>query len=130
MTGWVTCRIFDMANPGNVTAGDPDLGTPNKKCTPTGPGIGVGGEPGQPGENCWPRGNVLIIQEDNKLPQIPDDNAKGGNITLDFPDAGGKSVHAIGLLDIDEVATVIVTSETMGEKVIDVPNLGDNSYRL
>ena len=123
-------RIFDTANPGNATVGDPDLGAPNRKCTPTGPGIGMGGEPGQPGINCKPLGNVLIIQENNNLPLIPDDNAKGGSITMDFPDAGGKSVHEIGLLDIDEPATVVVTSDSVGEKVINVPNLGDNSYQV
>ena len=30
---------------------------------PPGPGVGDAGAPGQPGENCMPLGNLLIIQE-------------------------------------------------------------------
>mmetsp|Transcript_25496 Transcript_25496/g.46032 ORF Transcript_25496/g.46032 Transcript_25496/m.46032 type:complete len:81 (-) Transcript_25496:194-436(-) len=60
-------RIFDSGNPGGETryaCGDSDLGTPNEKCSKNpGPGRGIGGEPGSPGENCEPLGNVLIVQE-------------------------------------------------------------------
>ena len=54
-------RLFDSANPGD----DVDLGAPNENCVDgPGPGVGEGGEPGKPGVNCNPLGNVLIIQED------------------------------------------------------------------
>lgn len=60
-------RIFDTKNPGTcLKNGDPDLGSPHKKCPGGGPGTGSQGEPGMPGENCVPQNNVLIIQESNK----------------------------------------------------------------
>jgi hypothetical protein len=78
-------RIFDTKNPGTQDAGDPDLGAPNKKChNASGTGIGEGGEPGKPGENCMYQGNALIVQENNYKPQIPDDNAGGGTIYMYF----------------------------------------------
>jgi hypothetical protein len=64
-------RTLDTANPGEEPFGDADLGAPNEKCTPPGPGVGAGGEPGLPGENCSPLGNVLIIQEENEDLTIP-----------------------------------------------------------
>jgi hypothetical protein len=129
-------RIFDTTNPGTEDAGDPDLGAPNNKCKGGGPGIGTGGAPGKVGQNCAPQGNALIIQEENNKPQIPDDNAKGGTITMDlssFP----RYVYEIGLLDIDEKARLNVrypgTLYPRGyvqSKTIDVPNLGDNSFQI
>ena len=61
-------RAFNTPNPGTMECGDPDLGSPNERCSPPGPGIGEGGEPGMPGENCEALGNVLIIQEVGMVP--------------------------------------------------------------
>lgn len=91
-------RIFDTANPGTNTSGDPDLGSPNSKCPGGGPGIGNNGVPGDLGENCVPVGNVLIVQESNKT--IPDDNANGG--TLSFSFAKPVLFSDIGLIDIPD----------------------------
>jgi uncharacterized protein (DUF2141 family) len=66
-------RLFDTANPGTQAKGDPDLGAPNERCDGGGPGWGEGGEPDGAGPNCKPLGNVLIIQEPNDHPEIPDD---------------------------------------------------------
>lgn len=67
-------RLFDTANPGGQDGfGDKDLGAPNRHCTPSGPGKGEGGEPDEVGANCNPLGNVLIVQEPNDHPEIPDD---------------------------------------------------------
>ena len=44
--------------------------------------MGVGGEPGQPGENCVPQGNVLIIQDGRT--DKPSDNGFGGSIEFCF----------------------------------------------
>jgi len=132
--------LLDTANPGSEkNGGDPDLGAPNRECTPSGPGKGVGGEPGSPGENCDPLGNVLIIQEPGV--DVPDDNRKGGIINLDFPFKGGQYVYEIGLLDIDYDTSVKVIYEeddvtveedlaAVGEYTIDVPLLGDNSKQV
>jgi hypothetical protein len=69
-------RLFDTANPGTQAKGDPDLGAPNERCDGGGPGWGEGGEPDGAGPNCKPLGNVLIIQEPNDYPEIPDDVSK------------------------------------------------------
>ena len=77
--------VFDSSNP---TGGDFDLGTANETCG--GPGIGSGGESGQPGENCVARGNLLIVAEDigdsddDGIVDDPDDEAGGGTIRFDF----------------------------------------------
>lgn len=69
----VVPRAFDTSKPGTAEDGDPDLGSPHILCNPSGPGIGSGGRPGSPGENCVPQGNVLIIEEDG-VGDNPDDN--------------------------------------------------------
>ena len=100
------CRIFDTAVPygewgaghacecalGQCTedeknnCGDPDLGAPNMFCDNPGFGEGKGGKPGKTYENCEPRGNVLIIDENG--PDMPPDDSKNGGkirITFEFP---------------------------------------------
>jgi hypothetical protein len=129
-------RIFDTTNPGTREAGDPDLGAPNERCTPAGPGIGAGGEPNSDnkGVNCEPQGNALIVQEDNDNPNIPDDNVNGGTMTFNFFEPGGKYVYEMGLLDIDYATTVKVIYENgnggTSENDIVVPRLGDNSFQV
>lgn len=127
-------RTFDTANPGTMEFGDPDLGAPNEKCTPPGPGVGIGGEPGLPGENCEPLGNVLIIQEKNSDPSIPDDNVNGGMIIFDWEDTPAALVESVALLDIDYETKIIIIYMTpngnMSQKTINVPLLGDNSYQV
>jgi hypothetical protein len=129
-------RIFDMTSPGTQVAGDPDLGAPNQRCTPAGPGIGVGDEPklGNRGVNCEPQGNVLITQDDNDNPNIPDDNINGGTITFDFFEPGGRYVYEMGLLDIDYATTVKVIYKNgnggTSENDLVVPLLGDNSFQV
>jgi hypothetical protein len=125
-------RLFDTANPGNQnTCGDEDLGAPNEKCTPGGPGQGIGGEPGAPGENCQPQGNVLIVQEPGE--DCPDDNVRGGEIVFEF-DEPVEYVYEIGLLDMDYAATLEVTSSKLGGtptvETIPITNLGDNSHQV
>lgn len=127
-------RIFDSGNPGGETrhaCGDSDLGTPNEKCSKNpGPGRGIGGEPGSPGENCEPLGNVLIVQEPGS--ECPDDNVDGGIVTLDFSCQNAQYVKEIGLIDIDYKTNVIVSHETekgLEEYSIQVGLLGDNSVQ-
>lgn len=93
--------IFDSANP---TGGDPDLGTPNQ--TFGGPGIGAGGEMGQPGENGVALGNLLIVAEDiidvggDGFVDDPDDEAGGGVVRFDF--TSPTNVLWVKIIDIDD----------------------------
>jgi hypothetical protein len=57
--------------------------------------VGLSGEPGQPGENCIPQGNLLIIQESNKA--LPDDNQNGGVISFIFDSP--KRIGHIAMID-------------------------------
>ena len=109
-------RLFDTANPRceGDTGGDPDLGAPNQKCTPSGPGRGIGGNPGKPGENCDPLGNVLIIQEPDSDHTCPDDSRDGGMIVFDFVEPA-EIVYAMGFLDIDEPGSTVVVSHMTEE---------------
>ena len=70
--------VFDSGNP---SGGDTDIGTPHEAFG--GPGKGIGGGPGQPGENNRPMGNVIILSEDNDASD-PDDDGNGGWITFEF----------------------------------------------
>jgi hypothetical protein len=125
-----TPRLFNTSDVGDHDSGygDRDLGSPNRKCDVPGPGEGKGGEPGQPGENCDFVGNVLIIQEDNGNPTIPDDNRGGGVITFDFSPPA-TYVYQIGLMDVEEATTSITVVYDGGEVTLDVPPLGDNSVQ-
>jgi hypothetical protein len=124
-------RIFDTNRIGTRKYGDPDLGAPNEMCG--GPGIGRGGEPGQPGANCVPLGNVIIIQEDNDDPTIPDDQLDGGTITFDFT-TKFPYIYEIGVMDIEEgthsFITVVHDVGTKQETTqIDIFGLGDNAVQ-
>ena len=124
-------RIFDSSNPGNKEDGDLDLGSPNAWCPGSGrkPGEGVGGEPGQKGENCEPLGNLLIIQEKNNKMNIPDDNVDGGEVVFDFTTTA-EYVFKMGFLDLDYEASLTIVQEIgtgRTESIILLPLLGDNS---
>ncbi len=123
-----SCIIFDSSNP---TGEDPDLGSPNQTCSGGGPGIGVGGEVGAPGENCTPLGNLLIVAEDivdannDTIVDDPDDEAGGGTIVFTF-DSPVNPIRMV-IMDIDaETAAVQTDSDTLAVTV-DAGDLGDNS---
>ncbi len=84
--------IFDSAVP---TIGFEDLGSPNETCCTPGPGIGAGGEMGQPGENCENLKKVLIISNN-----APEPKPDGGIITFDFyEDVQMCEVHLLNIQD-------------------------------
>jgi len=91
---------FDSANP---TGGDFDLGTPNE--TFGGPGVGGGGEVGQPGQNASALHNVLISAENfvdangDGLIDVPDDDAHGA--WFDFHFEASTCVASFDLLDVE-----------------------------
>lgn len=129
--GGLPC-LFDTANPVTEMHGDADLGAPNEQCPNGGPGIGGGGQPGGLGPNCDPLGSVLIIQEPG-TDGVPDDNARGGLIVFQFSPMA-EQVKEIGFLDVDETTTVYLLhvddDGVTNEKVIEVPNKGNNSYQV
>lgn len=89
-----TAMIFDSENP---SEGDRDLGTPNRDFG--GPGVGRAGRKGQPHENSEPRGNVLIISQDDD-PSVPNDERFGGYFLFEFETP--MVLKEIGLLDNEE----------------------------
>jgi hypothetical protein len=117
-------RVFNTSDPGR----DPDLGAPNGKCSPPGPGIGHGGEPNTPGENCEALGNVLIIQEDNDELGIPDNQACGGTISFEFITAV-QYFNEIGIMDIERNNTNIIVVHEEGTSTIDVIGYGNNAVQ-
>jgi hypothetical protein len=93
---------------------DPDLGSPNLKCNPKGPGIGNGGIPSAAFPNCEALGNVLILQNPHITTDRPNDDPNGGCITFDFyglyhDDGIDPLVNDFGLLDIEDGATINVS---------------------
>lgn len=117
--------IFDSSEP---TGGDFDLGTPNQDFD--GPGIGIGGQAGQLGQNDQPHRNVLIISEDGDSSN-PNDAANGGKLSFTFTQPA--SIHSLGLLDIEEDVSfmTITTYDANGILLtsVPVPALGDNSWQ-
>jgi hypothetical protein len=92
--------LFDSARP---TGNDFDLGAPNRDFG--GPGVGLGGKFGMPGENSVPLGNLLIIPEsmtdlnqDGRVDN-PDDESDGGCIRLDFQ--WGNVPVGLTVVDVD-----------------------------
>jgi len=117
--------IFDTSQPGP----DPDLGTPNQACPGGGPGVGVGGEPGQPGENCEFQGNALIIPNAVGPGVAPNDDSAGGIITLTFDQP--VTVLYVDVLDIEENGLFITFFDMNDMQIGDTVSptgLGDNSF--
>lgn len=118
---WVPghAMIFNTANP---TGGDVDLGSPHERFG--GPGLGNGGQHG-PFANKYAQGNVLMVSEDGD-PADPDDNMKGGRLTINFdsPVFLGK----LGLLDNDEGVEILVYDSD--NKYSNITNFygSDNSF--
>ena len=92
--------------------GDKDLGSPNQACPGGGPGVGDGGGPflkdnedsndektPNPGANCDPQGNALIIQESNK--DFADDSLHGGEIVFSFV-KGPVTLRHVTVMDIGQ----------------------------
>ena len=113
-------RLFNSENPGDYR----QLGSPNSRCNPRGPGSGSGGFPGGPGENCDTLGLVLIIQ-DGDTPYA-NDYPGGGSIFFNFDRP--TDVQSLGLLDINtSAAKIYVTTANRNRSLIRVPRLGNNS---
>lgn len=122
--------VFDSRRP---TAGDADLGSPNAACDPAGAGVGEGGAPGMPGENCSPLGNLLIAHEGDVerlrarcavCPTCddcaPDDNYAGAE--FEFTLTADATLTEITVVDVEQA--IVVTDHTGVETRY--AGLGDN----
>lgn len=90
--------------------------SPNNQCTTPGAGVGEGGKPGQPGENCVPQGNVLTETD-------------GNMITITFSSIVTK-VISIGLLNVADGDTSAAITALTSTTTVRVPNLGENSVQI
>lgn len=118
--------IFDSSSP---TCGDPDLGTPNEDFF--GPGVGDGGESGEPGENNIPRGNLLIAQNDQSS-CIPNDDANG-NIDIIFTFDTPTPLVEITFVDVDEggdVTQARAYNNGVEVETVLATELGDNAVEV
>jgi hypothetical protein len=123
--------IFDSSNP---TGEDEDLGTPNQDFA--GPGIGLGGQQDELGENSQSLGNVLITAEDDVdddndgYIDDPDDERNGATFAFDFD--ANTWVDYVELLDMEEAGgKIYLHHDDTGSNfdVIDIPVLGNNSFQ-
>lgn len=115
--------IFNSTVP---TAGQFQLGTPNNMALPPGAGIGLGGQPGQPGENLIDLSNVLIVSADaNTL--IP--NSASGQLLFTFTDP--VLMQEVDFLNVDTAGTTIQLYDAgfVPIDLINVPVLGVNSFQ-
>jgi hypothetical protein len=113
--------IFNTSMP---TGDDYDLGTPHTDFG--GPGIGVGGGTSSIFANRVPKGNVLIISEDQNATD-PDDAAHGGR--LKFLLNPPRFIESIGLLDAEQDVKVKVYAMDGTMTQIRHTGRGDNSYQ-
>lgn len=117
--------VFDSANP---SAGNFWLGSPNNTATPPGPGVGAGGQVGQPGENLYDQGHVLIVSADAN-PLAPNSEPTGGQIIISFMNP--VLVKEMIFLNVDTDGTTIQQYDDLSNPIdfIRVPNLGTNSFQ-
>lgn len=79
-----------------------------------------------PNKNCKSLGYVLIAREICSDLSVPDENAEGGNTTFEFT-AVVEYVGEIGLLDVDDETSNIVTCANDATMATTVPVRGDTS---
>ena len=93
-------NVLDTASPGNAL----DLGSPNRECSPSGPGVGADGEPGSQYANCNEQGKALILQRQG-ITQPSDIDARG---MIYFQYDTPVTINRIGVLDGKEHVEVWV----------------------
>ncbi len=138
--------VFDSSSPPGI---DFDLGTPNE--TFGGPGIGSGGEMGEPFQNDTPLGNILVVNEagkfidrntdavidndDSPVTQTNDADNPGEFVDFDFSTTknngkGTVTVNSVTVMDVER-------NEFIGDAIelfikggptsfISIPAQGDN----
>lgn len=117
-------RLYSL--PGSLhildsTIANGGYGTPNNRCDQPGTGVGSGGEPGMPGQNCEAQGNILLIGEG-----VP------STIVIDF-NKPWKPIDWMSLINIEQNVTVtilsLLPSNAFETLEIEVPSLGVNSIQ-
>ena len=113
-------RVINTDNPGASAR----LGSPNTDCIGGGPGVGVDGKPGKPGQNCKPLGNALIIQNMNN-PNVPLDDDDGGKITFFFDDPA--YIVELGMINVVGDGVLRVTLSDGSKVNLPLEGLGANA---
>lgn len=102
--------------------------SPNIQCTPSGPGRGRPGQPGQEGENCAPLGNVLIVQE-KSVETVPEASIEGGMILFSFPEEAER-IDFLTLFNVEgSASSVTVVYDGTQRKEFAVTGLGRNAVQ-
>jgi hypothetical protein len=120
-------RIFNTEGLGKATvSGNRHIRSPHHSCprAPKSSAWGIGGRHGQPGHNCDPKGNGLIIQKLKAT--IPDASEGDGTITFDF-DPPVAEVRSIGFLNIDSNTDFLRVSALSEKFMVPILGLGFNA---
>jgi hypothetical protein len=133
-TNTINNNVLNIFNSSNIRGDhqkyDPDLGSPNRACPGGGPGKGKGGKLSSPFPNCIAQGNIMIIQNENLDPSIPNDSPFGGCMIFDF--IVPVQLRNFGIMDIDEAENVditITTSQNVQLATFESPRtIGNNGH--
>ena len=118
--------IFDTRCPETWCSGkNQDFGTPNESFG--GPGVGAGGEAGQPFANDTALGNVLIVNKDavDGFEENPTVSQSLANKIFYFPEP--VTIYSLTLLDLDDNETVIIRMFADDEQTIKLATFRDFS---
>lgn len=116
--------IFNSTVP---TAGDFDLGSPNNTCIVPGAGVGLGGELGQPGENCIDLSHILIISDDANS-AVPKAKPTGGQFIFDFcAPVIFKEMHFLNAATDGDTVVLYDTNGVPIDSLL-IPNVGVNGF--
>jgi hypothetical protein len=120
-------RVFDTQTLDRVVqSGNLNVLSPNQLCLGERQGLALGyaGRPGQPGENCKPKGKGLVIQSANY--SLPWASGAVGVINFDF-DPPVEKLGSIGLLNVVSDSDFIVVSTMSGKETVPIEGLGVNA---
>ena len=112
-------RILDTTNSSGQML-DASFGSPNSAC---GGGGGIGMGAGGQSSNCAGLGNVIMIQQNNSIEQLP--NPAGGEIVFDFPTPA--IIQSLGVFNVREGGDVTFTKSGGQTELITIPSMAANS---
>jgi hypothetical protein len=112
-------RILDTTNSSGQML-DASFGSPNSAC---GGGGGIGMGAGGQSSNCAGLGNVIMIQQNNSIEQLP--NPAGGEIVFDFQTPA--IIQSLGVFNVREGGDVTFTKSGGQTELITIPSMAANS---